>query len=135
MSATVQSIGQMFAAQLKLRLAETRIPLGNEKEAQAEISRMLSGMAYLHFREFRLGQGDIPDFLIPFDTEAGKVADIVLEVKMNGARAADVHRQLQRYARYDRVGTIILLTNRAMGLPPQIEGKDAYYMSLGQAWL
>ena len=39
MSATVQSIGQMFAAQLKLRLAETRIPLGNEKEAQAEISR------------------------------------------------------------------------------------------------
>lgn len=124
-------VNGLFAAIITKALGSVRIPLTNEKEAQACISAVLERFDITHEREYRLSPSDIPDFWLPGDDGKGAV----LEVKMNGARAADVYRQLQRYARDPRVGAIFLVTNRAMGLPAQIEGKDAYYISLGQAWL
>ena len=56
-------------------------------------------------------------------------------MKLRGARKKDVYRQLCRYAGHPRVSSLLLASNMSMGLPAQIEGKDAYFVKLGEAWL
>ncbi len=112
---------------IKSALTAARIPLSDEKAAQVAISGMLDARAIAHSREHRLGAHDRPDFFCE--------PDIVIEVKMHDAQPRSIFRQLRRYAAYDAVGALILVTNRAMGLPPVIDGKAAYYISLGRAWL
>lgn len=119
------SVHEVIAA-----LGAARFTVIREKDTQAEIdghlrARLGDGQVS---REHRLGSGDIPDFLI-----AGQ---IVVEVKLkahNSKRA--IYAQLERYARYPEVKTLILATNLAMGLPPLILGRPAFIVSLGAAWL
>jgi hypothetical protein len=103
-----------------------KIDLSSEKRAQADLERVLAGARVEFQREVPLTATDIVDFL------AGGVA---VEVKLRGARKKEVYRQLCRYARSPRVQTILLASNMSMGLPPRIEGKDAYFVKLGEAWL
>jgi hypothetical protein len=77
-------------------------------------------------REARLGPGEVPDFMVD---------RIAVEVKMNSAQPRAVVRQLERYARHQAVGSLILLSNRAIALPRTLEGKPVYNVSLGKAWL
>jgi hypothetical protein len=105
-----------------------RITLSNEKAAQAEINELLTMAGYEFTREKRLSPRDTPDFFI---AESG----LAIEIKMKGAGRMDIFRQLSRYAKHDEVKAILLATNVSMGLPPEIEGKPAYFASLGRAWL
>jgi hypothetical protein len=59
---------------------------------------------------------------------------IAVECKLRGQRKA-IYKQLRRYAHHNDVNEIVLITNTSMGLPQRIEGKPAYYASLGIAWL
>lgn len=113
-------------------LRMTRLPLGDEKAAQRELARVLSGVGIAARREVRLGPGEIADFLI----ESGPLAGTLLEVKLSsGGSKREIYRQLLRYAGHSQVETLVLVTNKAMGLPGQIGGKPACYVSLGRAWL
>ncbi len=107
-------------------LRTARIDLSNEKRAQADVERLLSAAGIAFEREVRLTESDIVDFLVD---------GIGLELKLRGARKKEVYRQLCRYARHPRVDSLILASNLSMGLPAQIEGKDAYFVKLGEAWL
>lgn len=107
-------------------LRATRIDLSNEKRAQAAVEQILKKAGIAFDREVRLTESDIVDFM---------VGDIGIELKLRGARKKEVYRQLRRYARHPRVGSLILASNLSMGLPAQIEGKDAYFVRLGEAWL
>ncbi len=112
-------------------LAAGRFDLDDEKACQAQISEWLLARLPAELRdalkaEHRLAAGDIPDFFI---------LGVAIEVKMNRARAADVVRQLGRYARHDAVTDLILLTNRAITLPTLVEGKPLHGVSLGRAWM
>ncbi|HEY4112879.1 MAG TPA: hypothetical protein VGM17_02355 [Rhizomicrobium sp.] len=118
---------EQLVAVIATALGRARVPLSDEKEAQAAISQILSDNGVAHEREHRLGPHDIPDFFC--------TPDLVIEAKMKAARPAAVYKQLKRYAGYDKVGALILVTNRAMGLPAAICGKPAYFISLGRAWL
>jgi hypothetical protein len=109
----------------------SRFPLSNEKDAQAHISKALTALGIDHTREHRLAPGDVLDFWIPSAPDLGAV----IEVKMNRARAPEILKQVRRYAAHPTVQAIFLVTNKAMGLPSEIEGKPAYYFSLGRAWL
>jgi hypothetical protein len=61
---------------------------------------------------------------------------IALEVKVKRAWSKPgVLRQLRRYAAHERVAGLVLASNLAMHLPPEIEGKPALAVSLGRAWL
>lgn len=110
----------------------TRIPLTDEIAAQAEIGRLLDAHGVKHVREYRLGLRERLDFWLP-EPDSGDGA--LIEVKMNAARPADIIRQLGRYAVYDRVRALFLVSNRAMFLPPDVGGKPAFLISLGRAWL
>jgi hypothetical protein len=119
----------MTGAELCAILAAGRFRLTVEKQTQADIFAHLSGYipAMKISREHRLSGADIPDFLID-DT-------IVIEVKLKSAKSPAVFDQLERYAAHCCVKEIVLVTNKSMGLPPEIGGKAAYYLSLGRAWL
>lgn len=107
-------------------IRSARIDLSDEKRAQYDLEQLLRKAEVLFEREVRLSEIDIVDFL---------VEDVGIEVKLRGARKKEVYRQLCRYARHDRVGSLILASNLSMGLPAQIEGKDAYFVRLGEGWL
>lgn len=108
------------------RLGATKVDLSDEKRAQAMIAEALTGLVPFT-REHRLSAADVPDFF----------ADgIVVEVKLKkNTRKMQVYRQLERYAAHEAVRALVLVTNLAMGLPRAINGKPAYYISLGRAWL
>ncbi len=112
--------------QLFQLIRHARVDLSNEKAAQENLAELFTQRGIEFEREVRLSNADIIDFLI---------GDIGIEVKMRGARKMDVFHQLTRYAKHDRVKSLILVSNLSMGLPKQIEGKDAYFVRLSEGWM
>lgn len=111
-------------------IARGRYPLHQEKATQAAIYEHLlanlpSGVKLE--REVRLSTKDVPDFVV--------ARSIAVEVKVRGARKMDVYRQLERYAEHPSIKALILVTGLSMGLPEEIKGKPAWYVSLGRSWL
>jgi len=123
--------GHLTASAIASLIGEGRFELGSEKATQEgvwELLRSLFRPECVLRREHRLAPGDIVDFFIGS-------AGVAIEVKLKRNQPASILRQLERYARHDAVQALVLVTNRAMGLPPEINGKPAYYVSLGRAWL
>jgi hypothetical protein len=54
---------------------------------------------------------------------------------MNRAGRTAILSQIERYARSEKTEAVILLSNRAVQVPREIEGKPAYFVSMGRAWL
>lgn len=73
-------------------------------------------------REVELVKGDIIDFM---------VGPIGVEVKIKGQRRA-IYRQCERYCEHACVGSLVLATNVAMGMPETINGKPVFVASLGR---
>jgi hypothetical protein len=112
-------------------LSAGRFDLDDEKACQAQILQWLTDRLPPEIQpdlkpEHRLSSRDIPDFFI---------LGVVIEVKMNKSREANVVRQLARYAEHPEVTDLILLTNRAVRAPGAINGKRLCVISLGRAWL
>lgn len=105
-----------------------RVDLSDEKRAQADIGLLLTAAGLGWEREVRLGNAGIIDFVVG--------GEIGLEVKLHAHNSASrMLRQLERYAETGRFRAMILASNRAMSLPPQVRGVDAYFASLGRGWL
>jgi len=110
-------------------LGRGRFPLSGEKDCQQAVDpwlrEHLPGVEIS--REHRLGPGDIPDWLID--------GRFVIEAKVGGRgqQRRAIVRQLGRYAAYDQVEALILLTGVSM--PPIGLSKPVHVVSLGRAWL
>jgi len=119
--------GQLdLITQILKSLTGVKFPLNNEKVLQASIEKRLKSRFIGYQREYELDEKNIPDFLI-----AGCVA---VEVKIKG-NAQLIYRQCWRYCQFDQVKSLILITNRSMGFPKEINGKPCYLLNLGKAWL
>jgi hypothetical protein len=116
---------RMIAKLLPL-LGSLRLPLTDEKKLQSLLSTALSAAHVDHTREVKLAPGSIVDFMLDHG--------IVIECKLKEGKR-EIFRQLQRYAEFDEVQCLILMTNTSMGLPEEINGKSTYYCSLGKAWI
>lgn len=103
-----------------------RFPLIVEKETQAAIEQKLIENEIEYEREYKLDEQNIPDFFID--------KSIAVEVKIKGS-AKQIYRQCERYCQFEEVRKLILVTNKSMGFPKQINGKDCYMVNLGKAWL
>jgi hypothetical protein len=86
-------------------LRSTRFRFTSEAELQEGISQALTAAGILHKTEVILGPRDRVDFWID--------VGIALEVKVDGSLSL-VTRQLHRYAQYERVNEIILVTSRRL---------------------
>jgi len=102
-----------------------RFPLVIEKETQSAIEAKFLENNIEYSREHRLDNKNIPDFFID---------GIAIEVKIKG-NAKSIFKQCERYCKFDEVKKLILVTNRSMGFPKDIHGKDCYFINLGKAWL
>jgi hypothetical protein len=125
-----RKLGNVTAPELCEIIAASRCRLSNESQTQADIHAALCArmpaLASGVVRELRLSSRDRVDIW---------ANGIVIEVKLGAARAMDIFRQMSRYAGHDAVEALILATNKAIALPPSINGKPAYVLSLGRAWL
>ncbi len=106
-------------------LSKHRFVLDNEKEAQYQIGLVMHGNDINTEREYRLDKKNIPDFFID---------GLAIEVKIKG-NAKSIYKQCERYCKFDQVKELLLITNRSMGFPKEINGKPCYYLNLGKAWL
>lgn len=114
---TVQTIMALFS--------RLRLPLSDEKRLQAAIAEEFDAAGIVYEREARLSPADVIDFMS---------GEIGIEVKIKGSKRAIFH-QVERYAQHDRVKELILVSNVAMGFPPEINGKPVYFHNLAKAWL
>lgn len=108
-------------------MRRTPLVMKDEKSVQAAIATVLDSHGIDYKREVRLSNEDIVDFMLP--------GGIAVEVKLNKAKKREVFRQCKRYCEHPQVKVIVLITATIMGFPPEIEGKPAYYVSMGRGWL
>jgi hypothetical protein len=109
-----------------LRLIHSsRITLGTEGVAQDDLEKVLQAAGMPYEREVILSSTDRIDFLI---------GDVGVEMKISGSPKA-IFRQVERYTTHDRIGSMVLATNKAMKLPAIVGGKPAAVASLGRGWL
>lgn len=89
--------------------------LSSEEDLQDGISQVLDQEGVDYDREVSLSPQDRIDFLID---------DVGIEVKINGSLTS-VMQQLQRYAKSDRINSIILVTGRIQlsRIPDRLNGK------------
>lgn len=111
---------------LVLYLRAGRFPASTEAKMQLAIAEWLEKGQVPFERERRLAPGERIDFFV----EPG----IGIEAKLHCARR-QIWRQLERYARIEEVTALILVTATAMGLPPSIDGKPLFYVSIGRGRL
>lgn len=119
------------APQLVALIGRHRLPLHDEKATQGALESLLLERNIAFEREKRLGAGDRVDFFVAPDSSGGGIA---VELKLRAPRRG-IYKQLKRYAGYPAVRALVLVTATAMGLPPEIQGKPSYYVSLGRAWM
>ena len=101
----------------------------DEKVLQLQVLLSLQkqlGDIYNVQREFRLDSESVIDFLI--DDSIG------IEVKIKGQKRA-IYKQCERYCQFEKINSLILLTNVSIGFPKEINDKDCYVINLSKAWL
>lgn len=105
----------------------SRVPISTERHAQDGLEDLFRKEGLLFEREVSLSTADRIDFMV-----CGKTG---IEVKI-GHPKRQVLRQLERYAKSDRIDTLILVTSAAF--PRQgfdLNGKKVSICNLSMGWL
>jgi len=90
------------------------------------VAEALGGAGIDHEKEVTLGSRARVDFL----TGGG----VAVEVKRGRPRIAALLSQLGRYAESDRVSSVVLVLERSVSLPDQLNGKPVRCISLNMLW-
>lgn len=93
-----------------------------EKDLQDRIEQILRNAGIDYDREHRLDAHNIPDFYLP---ETG----MAVEVKVKGSPASHI-RQLHRYAQFEEVNSLLLVTFRPGPYPESLKGKPVIVIAL-----
>ncbi len=110
------------------QLATMRVATASEDLVQTAIEKLLTDAGIAHEREVPLTRNDRIDFL---------VGGCGIEVKIQGS-ATSVQRQLQRYAKSERIVDLVLVTTKAQHgskLDPAAIGKPLRVFTLWGAIL
>lgn len=108
---------------VKRLLSTSRLSLHDEMTLQREMTALLAPLDPAN--PYRLDDKNIIDFFIK---------GVGIEVKIKGSRQ-EIYRQCVRYCGFEEIQCLVLVTNRAMGFPKEINGKPTYVINLGLAWL
>lgn len=113
---------EVLAALRQLRIGMIR----DEYDIQQLIEEALIAHGIPYKKEYRLAPRNRIDFYI----EGG----IGLEVKRGKPNSTLVTRQLQRYASFEEIQTIILVVDRNVNIPDSISGKKCILFGLNRLW-
>lgn len=111
--------------QIYLTLEQYRFGLATEAELQHQIETVLTQHQIPFLRELRLDVKSRIDFFC---------SGLGIEVKIKGS-ATEIFRQCERYCQSCMIDSLILVTNKAQGMPTVINRKPIQILSLGKAWL
>lgn len=106
-------------------LSDQRFDLSSEKELQSKIEEVLLQNGIVVEAEYKLSPSDIVDFFVD---------GIAIEIKIKGS-VTKIFKQCERYCLFEEVKELLLITNRSMGFPKEINGKPCYILNFGNAWL
>lgn len=115
-------IDKLISALNKVRFDPTR-----ESVMQEQIKAALASAGFNFEKEFTFNPQSRIDF---FHIESGTG----IEVKISGSPKA-IYRQCKKYLDLPEVNQLLLLTNKAMGMPETISGKKIRVLNTGRAWL
>jgi len=107
-------------------LKELRSPFAlYETDIHQMVAKRLtdSGLAFVH--EAKLGPGCRIDYL---------VGNVGIEIKKGRPDANALKQQIARYAAFDSVGAVIVLTQRTVSLPKTVLEKPVHVIVLNQLW-
>ena len=110
-------------------LSRARFNLASEKDVQTQIAGvlLLNLPDHVKFtREYELDKTSRIDFLV--NNTVG------IEVKIKGTKKS-IYKQLLRYAQFDTITELILVTSKSMGLPATLNNKPLYVINISKAWL
>jgi hypothetical protein len=107
-------------------LGKRRFVIGGEYDVQDQVEAALETGGVVFQREKILDRKNRIDFLCAHGTG--------IEIKIKGGKR-EIFRQLQRYAEFDSISALILVSSVALGLPPRINDKPVLLLSIGAAWL
>ncbi len=108
-------------------LSSLRInPVIEEYELQNKIAEALAATGISFTREYKLGPRSRVDFL----TNDG----IAIEVKKGKPNRVQVIRQLEKYAAFEDVTEIILVVEKNLDVPREINGKPCMSFGLNKLW-
>lgn len=116
----MSEIGTLIALLCRFRFASS-----DEKIVQAQLEQHLKQAGFVFEREYRLDARNIPDFFMD---------GIAIELKLKG-NAKSIYKQIERYSLFSKINALILVSNRSMGFPKEVNGKPIYVVNLGKAWL
>ena len=108
-------------------LKKFKFDVSNEYEVQKAIEAVLNQNGIVYKREFTLDRLNRVDFLIG--------NGMAIEVKIDGWSPMRIYKQLERYAKFDAVKEILLVSGQAIHMPEKIKGKSVKVLKLWSAWL
>lgn len=101
--------------QLERTLQRYRLRCCTEQELQDAVQTILTNAEVEFSREYVLSPTDRPDFYL-------HATQIALELKISGS--VETHlRQMKRYAEYEQVAGVILITTRQTTVPDKLSEK------------
>lgn len=106
-------------------IRKQRFSIANEKSTQQEIALFFTNNSIEFNREIRLDEKNIIDFMI---------GSTGIEVKIKGSKK-DIYKQICRYAEFDIIKQLVLLTTVSMNLPSVINNKPITIINFSRAWL
>ena len=110
-----------------------RFNLTNEKVLQKQIETLFQKEGLTFTREHRLDEEgkNIIDFLVQTEYFLSGVG---IEVKIKGSKM-NIYKQCERYCHCPDIDYLILVTNKAVRLPLNINKKQCYVFNLSKAFL
>lgn len=97
-----------------------------EYEIQADISKILKEHGIRFIKEYKLGPRNRIDFLL--DNGIG------IEVKKGKPNRSNVIAQIQRYTKFNEIDCLILVIERSMDIPSEINSKPCFSIGLNKQW-
>lgn len=117
----------MGMTQVLKALSNLRInPITEEFDLQNKIAATLASAGISFIREYQLGPKNRVDFL----TGDG----IAIEVKKGKPNKRQVNKQLERYTAFEEVEGIILVVEKNLDTPKEINGKPCISFGLNKLW-
>ncbi len=118
---------RMNTAAVLKALSGLRIdPINEEYELQNKIAKALVAADIPFQKEYKLGPRSRVDFL----TGDG----IAIEVKKGKPYTQQVIQQLRRYAEFPEVKSIVLVIERNLDIPKELNGKPCTSFGLNKLW-
>lgn len=108
-------------------ISKHKFSLDTEDHLKQQMAVVLSENNIPYQREYILDPKNVVDFFCE---------GIGIEAKIKGGETSKkIYKQCLRYCQFDEVKQLILVTNKALGFPEELNGKPCYVINLGKSWL